>query len=197
MSWPASILDRSSTSLIRPSRCLPLLSTRLSTAAHLLRRLAVDAVQDQLGVAEDGVERRAQLVAHVGEELRLVLARLGELAALVLDFVEQPHVLDRDHRLVGEGRDQLDLLVGERPHARCASAPARRSARLRAAAARRAWCGSRRACCASARCIPDRPGRREYGSMRPSSSAPADAVPRPARPDASLDDSPRYSGGKP
>src|SRR6266550_2810103 len=29
MSWPASILDRSSTSLIRPSRCLPLASSRL------------------------------------------------------------------------------------------------------------------------------------------------------------------------
>ena len=86
----------------------------LEHGLRLLRRLAVDAVDDQLGVAEDGVERRAQLVAHVGEELRLVLARLGELAALVLDFVEQPHVLDRDHRLVGERRDQLDLLVGER-----------------------------------------------------------------------------------
>ena len=35
-----------------------------------------------------------------------------------LHLVEQPHVLDRDHRLVGEGGDQLDLLVGERPH-RC------------------------------------------------------------------------------
>ena len=32
-----------------------------------------------------------------------------ELAVLVLDFVEQPHVLDRDHGLVGERRDQLDL----------------------------------------------------------------------------------------
>ena len=85
----------------------------LEHGLHLLRRRAIDAVDDQLGVAEDGVERRAQLVAHVGEELRLVLARLGELAALVLDFVEQPHVLDRDHRLVGEGGDQLDLLVGE------------------------------------------------------------------------------------
>ena len=31
-----------------------------------------------------------------------------------LHLVEQPHVLDRDHRLVGEGREQLDLLVGER-----------------------------------------------------------------------------------
>ena len=29
-------------------------------------------------------------------------------------FVEQAHVLDRDHRLVGEGGEQLDLLVGER-----------------------------------------------------------------------------------
>ena len=34
-----------------------------------------------------------------------------ELAVLVLDFVEQPHVLDRDHRLVGESGDQLDLLA--------------------------------------------------------------------------------------
>jgi hypothetical protein len=44
----------------------------------------------------------------------LWLARPCELATLVLDFVEQPHVLDRDRRLVREGRDQLDLLVGER-----------------------------------------------------------------------------------
>jgi len=57
-------------------------------------------------------------MAHVGEELRLVLARFRELPALILDFVEQPHVLDRDHRLVGEGDDQLNLLFGERPHPR-------------------------------------------------------------------------------
>ena len=86
---------------------------RSSTSRILSGRVAVDVVEDQLGITEDGVERRAQLVAHVGEELRLVLARLGELAALVLDLVEQAHVLDRDHRLVGEGRDQLDLLLGE------------------------------------------------------------------------------------
>ena len=45
-----------------------------------------------------------------------MLARLGELTALVLDFVEQPHVLDRDCGLVGEGLNQLDLLVGEGAH---------------------------------------------------------------------------------
>jgi len=43
-----------------------------------------------LADANDGVERRAQLVAHIGEELRLVLACFRELPALVLDFIEQP-----------------------------------------------------------------------------------------------------------
>ena len=32
----------------------------------------------------------------------------------LLHVVEQPHVLDRDHGLVGEGGDQLDLFLGER-----------------------------------------------------------------------------------
>jgi hypothetical protein len=32
-----------------------------------------------------------------------------------MDLVEQPYVLDRNHRLVGEGRDQFDLLLGKRP----------------------------------------------------------------------------------
>ena len=64
-----------------------------------------------LGKPDDGVERGAQLVAHAGDELRLVLARQCELTALVLDLVEHPHVLDRDRGLVGEGRHQLDLLV--------------------------------------------------------------------------------------
>ncbi len=39
-----------------------------------------------------------------------------ELAALVLDLVEQADVFDRDHRLVGEGLNELDLLVRERAH---------------------------------------------------------------------------------
>ncbi len=40
----------------------------------------------------------------------------GELGGARLHLVEQPHVLDRDHRLVGKGGDQLDLPVGERPN---------------------------------------------------------------------------------
>ena len=82
--------------------------------AHLVRRLAVDVVENKLGVAEDGVERGAQLVAHVGEELRLVLACDLELVALVLDFVKQAHVLNSNHSLIGESGGQLDLLVTKR-----------------------------------------------------------------------------------
>jgi hypothetical protein len=54
-------------------------------------------------------------VAHAGDELRLVLSRYLQLSVLVLNLVEQPGILDRDGRLVSEGGDQLDLLVGEWP----------------------------------------------------------------------------------
>src|SRR5262249_44075040 len=43
-------------------------------------------------------------------------ARLRELPALVLDFIEQTHVLDRDSGLVGKGHHQLNLPVCECPH---------------------------------------------------------------------------------
>ena len=38
-----------------------------------------------------------------------------QLGPLALDGVEQPRVRDRDGRLVGERRDELDLPVGEQP----------------------------------------------------------------------------------
>src|SRR6516225_4774887 len=38
-------------------------------AEHLFGRLAIGAVRHQFGIAQDGVERRAQLVAHIGKEL--------------------------------------------------------------------------------------------------------------------------------
>src|SRR5262249_19972524 len=86
----------------------------LEDAQHLLRRLAVSAVRHQFGVAQDGVERRAQLMTLIGKELRLVLACLFKLPAFVLDFVEQPHVLNGDHRLVGESCYEIDLLLSKR-----------------------------------------------------------------------------------
>ena len=50
-------------------------------------------VEDQLRIAQDGVERRAQLVAHVSQELRLVLAGDFELLAFLADLAEEPGVL--------------------------------------------------------------------------------------------------------
>ena len=73
---------------------------------------------------------------HVGGG-GLLLQRLAELTGARLHLVEQPHVLDRDHRLVGEGGDQLDLLVGEWPYAVPAAGRSHRSEFPRAAAVRR------------------------------------------------------------
>jgi len=60
---------------------------------HAVERLGVllqclRILPQHLAHPDDGVERRAQLMAHVGEELRFMLARLCKLAALFLDFVE-------------------------------------------------------------------------------------------------------------
>src|ERR1700730_1576168 len=102
-------------SLIKASRYRPAPSTRSSGSAACLSACgAFRSLPQRLADADDGVERRPQVMAHVGQKLRLMLAGLCKLAALVLDFVEQPHVLDGDHGLVGEGLDQLDLLGGER-----------------------------------------------------------------------------------
>ena len=66
----------------------------LQHLAHPRRRGAIDVVEDELGIAQDRIQGRAQFVAHIGEELRLVLARLGQFAALLLDLGEEARVLD-------------------------------------------------------------------------------------------------------
>src|SRR2546425_2056992 len=76
--------------------------------------LAEHPLEQDLGEPDDGVERGPQLVAHVREELTLMTARDLELAALLLDLVEEPDVLDRDRRLVGERLHELDLAIRER-----------------------------------------------------------------------------------
>src|SRR5262249_61113906 len=68
----------------------------------------VEALLHQLGIAEDGGERGSQLMAHVGDELRLVLAGDRELAALFGDLIEEARILQRYCRLVGKGLHQVD-----------------------------------------------------------------------------------------
>src|SRR5262245_45469743 len=68
-----------------------------------------------LAVADDRVQRRAQLVRHVRQELRLVPARVLQLAALLLELTEEPGVLDRQRGLAGERSQQFDGIARELP----------------------------------------------------------------------------------
>src|SRR5262249_60531745 len=74
-------------------------ATGLQNVTQILRLLLVDlaehALGQDLGEADDRVERGAQLVRHVGQELALVLTGDLQLAALVLDLPEEARVLDR------------------------------------------------------------------------------------------------------
>ena len=68
------------------------------------------------------LEHRLQVARRAGDDLQhlagrgLLLQRLGQIIGALAQLVEQPRVLDGDHRLGGEVLHQLDLLVGEWPH---------------------------------------------------------------------------------
>ena len=49
---------------------------------------------------------------------RLLVQRLGKIAVAFLQFFEQPHVLDGDDGLIGEGFKQRHLPLGKRLHLR-------------------------------------------------------------------------------
>ena len=103
---------------------------------NLLKPFAVEPIDARdSGVAEvDGaLQDRVEDRLHVGRRAtddtkdlarrRLLVERLGHLgvgvrerSVLLLQFREQPHVLDGDHGLGGKGLEQCDLPVRERPH---------------------------------------------------------------------------------
>ena len=70
-------------------------------------------LEQHFGDADDRVQRRAQLVRHVGQELGLVLARGGELFAFLLDLLEVPRILHGEHGLAGERLQQPDDPLGK------------------------------------------------------------------------------------
>src|SRR4051812_30238361 len=76
------------------------MTARLVDVLQVIELLGVQLtehlVDQHFREADDGVQRRPQLVRHVGEELRLVLVCDLELRALLLDLAEQAHVLHRD-----------------------------------------------------------------------------------------------------
>src|SRR5436190_8634949 len=85
----------------------------IKDATRLVRHLTINAVKNQLSVSKNGIERRAQLMTHIGEELRLVPAGLFKLSALVLELVKQPRILDGQHGLRGKGLQQLHRALRE------------------------------------------------------------------------------------
>ena len=79
------------------------------------------------GALDDGVEHRLHVrrraaddAEHLGRR-RLMLQRLAQFRVAFLQFLEQPHVLDGDHRLIGKGFEKRDLLVRERTNLRAAN----------------------------------------------------------------------------
>ena len=93
-------------SLISESRCCAAARLRVTKSLCAFLQRAGDAVEQQRRVADDGVERRAELVRHAGEKVRLELVRLRQL----LRLPEQPLVLLRE--ILRRGGDAaLELTV--------------------------------------------------------------------------------------
>src|SRR5262249_25141351 len=86
------------------------------------RQHAILSPTDTHRVSQHRVEHGLKLAGRArdyAEHLRrrsLLLQRLGQVACARLHLVEQAHVLDRDHRLVGECFCQLDLFLRKGPH---------------------------------------------------------------------------------
>jgi hypothetical protein len=70
-------------------------------------------------VLDEGVEDWLKIERRATNDLqnlsgrRLLLEGFGQVLVASLQFLEQPHVLDRDDRLVGEGLEKLHVRVGK------------------------------------------------------------------------------------
>ena len=84
---PASTLDRSRISLMSDRRWRPRTGCRRCTRLVSVE-LAEQSLAQDFRETDDGVERRAQLMRHVGEKFRLVAVGHLDLPALFLDLVE-------------------------------------------------------------------------------------------------------------
>src|SRR5690606_6345769 len=75
----------------------------LDLALLLLGERAVQALQQDAGERRDRIERRAELVAHVGEEAALQLGGMAQLLGAILQLG-----VERHHPLVGFGELGLE-----------------------------------------------------------------------------------------
>ena len=67
------------------------------------------------GILRNDIQHRLNIRRRAGDDAQ-DFARRRLLLQRLLEFLKQPHVLDRDHRLVGEGFKQFDLRRGEGTH---------------------------------------------------------------------------------
>jgi hypothetical protein len=80
-----------------------------------------EAAEEAPGAAHDGFEHWLRIGGRASDYpqdfggRRLLVERRRQLAVARLQLGEQPRVLDRNDGLVGEGLQQGDLVVGERP----------------------------------------------------------------------------------
>ena len=153
---PASILEKSRMSLMIVSSESPRVADGGGEVALVLGQRRV---QQQPAHADDRVHRRADLVAHRRQEGALGFVGGFGLGTRLLRLLEHLRVLDRDHRLVGEGLDQRDFLVGEglasacaRPRRRRCPGPPRSAARTAARCCRSSSVASRTAAGTSGPC---------------------------------------------
>ena len=100
---PASIFEKSSTS---PSEVEQVLAAGADTSAYSLWAVERRALQ-QRRHPDDRVQRRADLVAHVGHELALGARRRGQLAVDLLQAPRRLLAQPRERQRAGDPRDQL------------------------------------------------------------------------------------------
>ena len=161
----------------------------LEHPAHFFGRLAIDAVDDKFGIAEYGIQGRAQLVAHVREELRFVLA--GDLELRPLSSISRnrrafrsPATIARQRSAAGLSSSSERRPFNQRDACRIQLPPGkvdgsrtgRRGSPSVSSVCARGFRGrKRRACISACRSQPAR-WRRRPAPRRPSRSCPLRAL---------------------
>ena len=79
------------------------------------------------GALHNGVEYRLHVRGRAADDAEhfcrrsLMLQRLSQFCVALAEFLEQTHVFDCDHGLVGKGFEKLDLLLGKGTYFRAAN----------------------------------------------------------------------------
>ena len=99
---------------------MTVMSIEFDTCRHQRARSATSAAShSRAAFADDRIQYWLNVRRRAGDNTRnfagrsLLLQRLGEIAVAFLQLFEQPHVFDRDHSLIGESLDQLNLALSK------------------------------------------------------------------------------------